>query len=87
MEVSPKIIAGPCSAETREQVLTTAKQLSSRKIDFFRAGIWKPRTRPGVFEGVGDIGLDWMLEAKEQYGLKICTEVANPKHVEGRLIL
>ena len=85
MEVSPKIIAGPCSAETRDQVLTTAKQLSSGKIDFFRAGIWKPRTRPGVFEGVGDIGLDWMLEAKEKYGLKICTEVANPEHVEAVL--
>lgn len=85
MEVSPKIIAGPCSAENREQVLATAEQLSKGKIDFFRAGIWKPRTRPGAFEGAGDVALDWMLEAKEKYGLKICTEVAHPTHVEAVL--
>ena len=85
MEDTPKIIAGPCSAESREQVLSTAKQLSSGKIDFFRAGIWKPRTRPGAFEGAGNVALDWMLEAKQEFGLRICTEVASPEHVEAVL--
>ena len=78
MDVTPKIIAGPCSAESREQILSTAEQLDANKINFFRAGIWKPRTRPGAFEGAGNMALDWMLEAREKYGLKICTEVANP---------
>ncbi|MBT5438081.1 MAG: bifunctional 3-deoxy-7-phosphoheptulonate synthase/chorismate mutase type II [Crocinitomicaceae bacterium] len=85
MQVTPKIIAGPCSAESREQVLSTAKQLASGRIDFFRSGIWKPRTRPGAFEGAGNVALDWMLEARDKYGLKICTEVANPEHVEAVL--
>lgn len=85
MEVRPKIIAGPCSAESREQVLKTAAQLSLGNIDFFRAGIWKPRTRPGAFEGAGHVALDWMIEAKEKYNLKICTEVASPEHVEAVL--
>ena len=85
MQVTPKIIAGPCSAESREQVLSTAKQLASGRIDFFRSGIWKPRTRTGAFEGTGNVALDWMLEARDKYGLKICTEVANPEHVEAVL--
>ena len=85
MVVKPKIIAGPCSAETREQILKTASQLSSDRIDFFRAGIWKPRTRPGAFEGIGHEGLNWMTEVKEKFNLKICTEVASPEHVEAVL--
>ena len=85
MDVTPKIIAGPCSAESREQILSTAEQLDANKINFFRAGIWKPRTRPGAFEGAGNVALDWMLEAREIYGLKICTVVANPEHVEAVL--
>ena len=64
------LIAGPCSAESREQVLATAKGLSGRKVDYFRAGIWKPRTLPGSFEGVGRTGLPWLKEGKETYGLK-----------------
>lgn len=78
----PFIIAGPCSAETQSQVLSTAQELSSVGIDMFRAGIWKPRTRPGCFEGVGEQGLDWLLEAKRLYALKVCCEVATPSHVE-----
>ncbi len=78
----PLIIAGPCSAETEEQVMTVAKQLAEQHIDILRAGIWKPRTRPGAFEGIGEEGLKWMKHAKEETGLKIGTEVANPEHVE-----
>ncbi|MGL5681991.1 MAG: chorismate mutase [Marinifilaceae bacterium] len=81
----PYIIAGPCSAESREQLLTTAQQLKSDGIEVLRAGIWKPRTRPGSFEGVGEIGLEWMQEAREQFGLKIATEVANASHLEAAL--
>ncbi|PID88070.1 MAG: 3-deoxy-7-phosphoheptulonate synthase [Bacteroidia bacterium] len=77
----PLIIAGPCSAETREQVLATAQKLSNSKVSIFRAGIWKPRTRPGSFEGVGEIGLKWLQEAKEMTGLPIAVEVASPAHV------
>jgi chorismate mutase len=76
------IISGPCSAETREQVLETARGLSNIGIDFFRAGIWKPRTRPGEFEGIGNEGISWLCEARETYGLKIATEVAKAEHVE-----
>ena len=76
------LIAGPCSAETREQVLETAKGLKDFEIDYFRAGIWKPRTRPGEFEGVGSEALPWMQEVKDSFSLKICTEVAKAKHVE-----
>ena len=85
MGIRPKIIAGPCSAETKEQLLQTAEQLSAREIDYFRAGIWKPRTRPGAFEGSSYSALPWMLEVKEKYGFKICTEVAHPDHVEAVL--
>lgn len=78
----PLIISGPCSAETEEQLLQTAKQLADTgKIDFLRAGIWKPRTRPGSFEGVGNPGLQWLLEAKKQTGLPTTVEVATAKQV------
>tara|TARA_R110001592_G_scaffold307299_2_gene580834 strand:+ start:364336 stop:365418 length:1083 start_codon:yes stop_codon:yes gene_type:complete len=79
------LIAGPCSAETREQVLSIAESLSSQDIKYFRAGIWKPRTRPGSFEGVGTEGLQWLKEVKEKFGLKTCTEVANAAHTKAAL--
>ena len=79
----PYLIAGPCSAETEEQVLATAAQMKEQGIepDLFRAGIWKPRTRPGSFEGIGRPGLAWLKRVKEEYGWKTCTEVANTQHV------
>lgn len=77
----PIVIAGPCSAESEEQVLTTARALAAQNIDLFRAGIWKPRTRPGSFEGVGRVGLKWMQKVKQETGLKVTTEVANKDHV------
>ncbi|MCQ2116108.1 MAG: bifunctional 3-deoxy-7-phosphoheptulonate synthase/chorismate mutase type II [Bacteroidales bacterium] len=80
-EPKPCVIAGPCSAETEEQVMATAKGLVEQGIHMFRAGIWKPRTHPGCFEGVGAPALKWMQKAKQEYGLKICTEVASEKHV------
>ena len=78
----PLVIAGPCSAETEEQVLTIAHQLKNTDTTVFRAGIWKPRTRPGNFEGVGALGLKWMQKAKQETGLLLTTEVANAHHVE-----
>lgn len=78
----PMVIAGPCSAETEDQVLKIAHQLKDTDTTIFRAGIWKPRTRPGNFEGVGALGLKWMQRAKEETGLLLSTEVANPNHVE-----
>jgi len=78
----PLVIAGPCSAETEKQVLTIAHQLKDTDTSVMRAGIWKPRTKPGNFEGVGKIGLDWLKKAKEETGLKIATEVANKTHVD-----
>ncbi len=77
----PIVIAGPCSAETEEQVMTTAKQLSEKGIKIFRAGIWKPRTRPGAFEGIGSAGLPWLKRVKAEYGMYVSTEVATAKHV------
>jgi len=77
----PWIIAGPCSAETLEQTLDTAKQLAANGIKVFRAGIWKPRTRPGNFEGVGEIGLEWLRQVKKETGMFTAVEVANSKHV------
>ena len=65
----PLVIAGPCSAETEEQVLAVAHALKNSDVSIFRAGIWKPRTRPGGFEGVGEIGLKWLQKAKEESGL------------------
>ena len=76
------VIAGPCSAETEEQVLTTAKQLAAKGCHMFRAGIWKPRTKPGGFEGNGEKALPWMKEVKEETGMLTATEVATPEHVE-----
>ena len=78
----PLVIAGPCSAESEEQVLKIAHQLKKTDATILRAGIWKPRTRPGNFEGVGEIGLKWLKRAKDETGLLTATEVANPKHVE-----
>jgi chorismate mutase len=79
----PIIIAGPCSAETEEQVFNTAKALAnSNKVNMLRAGIWKPRTRPGNFEGVGEKGLKWLVDAGKAHELLTTTEVANAKHVE-----
>ena len=78
----PLVIAGPCSAETEEQVVRIAKELKESDVSVLRAGIWKPRTRPGNFEGVGALGLKWMKTAKEETGLLTTTEVANPNHVE-----
>ncbi|WP_075601675.1 bifunctional 3-deoxy-7-phosphoheptulonate synthase/chorismate mutase type II [Saccharicrinis aurantiacus] len=77
----PWVIAGPCSAETEEQVLETAKQLKAEGYNIFRAGIWKPRTRPGAFEGVGTLGLPWLKRVKEEVGMYVGTEVANANHV------
>jgi chorismate mutase len=78
----PLVIAGPCSAETEEQVLKIAHALKDTDVNYFRAGIWKPRTRPGMFEGVGALGLKWLQKVKEETGMKICTEVANAAHVK-----
>jgi len=79
----PFIIAGPCSAESEEQVLATAKELTKiEQVQVFRAGIWKPRTRPNAFEGVGAVGLKWLKKVKEQTGLLTTVEAANAQHVE-----
>ena len=77
----PMVIAGPCSAETEEQVMCTAKQLAEKGMKIFRAGIWKPRTKPGGFEGVGVDGLAWLKEVKKETGMYVSTEVATSKHV------
>lgn len=77
----PWVIAGPCSAETEEQVMATAKQLHDRGIKMYRAGIWKPRTRPGAFEGIGSEGLKWLQRVQKEYGMYTATEVATAKHV------
>src|SRR5210317_1156815 len=78
----PLVIAGPCSAETEEQVLKIAHELKDTDVNYFRAGIWKPRTRPGMFEGVGALGLKWLQKVKAETGMKVCTEVANAAHVK-----
>lgn len=77
----PLLMAGPCSAESEEQVMETAQQLKSIGINIFRAGLWKPRTRPNAFEGVGKNGLPWLKRVKEELGMYTATEVANVKHV------
>lgn len=77
----PMVIAGPCSAETEEQVMDTAKQLAANGIKIMRAGIWKPRTKPGGFEGVGSEGLAWLKKVKQETGMYVSTEVATQKHV------
>ena len=81
----PVVIAGPCSAETEEQVMETAKDLAKNGVRIFRAGIWKPRTKPGGFEGVGSVGLTWLQEVKKETGMLVATEVANKQHVEEAL--
>lgn len=78
----PFVIAGPCSAETREQTLETAAALSKMNVQLFRAGVWKPRTRPGSFEGNGPDALAWLQEAKQTHGLPVTVEVAEPEHIE-----
>ena len=80
--VRPFVIAGPCSAETEEQVITTAKQLAGKGCHMFRAGVWKPRTKPGGFEGHGEKALPWMKRVKEETNMLVATEVATPEHVE-----
>ncbi|MCQ2255688.1 MAG: bifunctional 3-deoxy-7-phosphoheptulonate synthase/chorismate mutase type II [Bacteroidaceae bacterium] len=76
------VIAGPCSAETEEQVMTTALDLASKGCHMFRAGVWKPRTKPGGFEGHGEPALKWMQQVKKETGMLVGTEVATPEHVE-----
>ncbi len=79
----PLIIAGPCSAETEDQVKETARQIKAEGFaNVLRAGVWKPRTRPGLFEGIGEPALKWLVEAREETGLPIAIEVATPSHVE-----
>lgn len=77
----PMVIAGPCSAETEEQVMATAKELAANGVKIMRAGIWKPRTKPGGFEGVGSEGLAWLKRVKQETGMYVSTEVATQKHV------
>ena len=77
----PLIMAGPCSAESEEQVLSTAKEIAALGVKIFRAGIWKPRTRPNAFEGIGSVGLPWLQSVKKETGMLVSTEVANVKHV------
>ena len=81
----PILIAGPCSAETEEQVMETARQLTKNGVKIFRAGIWKPRTKPGGFEGIGTEGLAWLKKVKEETGMYTATEVATAKHVREAL--
>ena len=81
----PIIGAGPCSAESEEQVMQVATSLANKGVTFFRAGIWKPRTKPGCFEGVGKIGLPWLKRVREELSSPVATEVATPEHVEQSL--
>ncbi len=82
----PLIISGPCSAETEEQVIQTATQLKETgKVDVMRAGIWKPRTRPGSFEGIGTKGLPWLQKARDITGIPVAVEVATAKQAEDAL--
>lgn len=81
----PFLIAGPCSAETEEQVMAIARELAELPVDLFRAGIWKPRTRPGVFEGKGSVALPWLQRVKKETGLRTTVEVANSRQVEKAL--
>lgn len=84
-DIKPLIIAGPCSAESEKQVMETASQLAENGIKIFRAGIWKPRTKPGGFEGVGKEGLSWMRRVKDELGMLTATEVATRQHVKEAL--
>lgn len=84
-QTGPVVIAGPCSAESEEQLLEVAAALAGRGVSLFRAGIWKPRTRPGCFEGVGKEGLAWLQRVKYEFGMSVTTEVATATHVEQAL--
>ena len=84
-EKLPRVIAGPCSAESEEQVMQTAAALKEAGVSVFRAGLWKPRTRPGCFEGVGEAGLPWLRRVQEETGMKVCTEVAGAKHASAAM--
>lgn len=83
--VKPYIIAGPCSAESEQQLMETAEALAALGVGVFRAGLWKPRTRPDTFEGVGSEGLKWLKEVKRHTQMRVATEVASPEHVEQAL--
>lgn len=85
VEGRPLVIAGPCSAESEEQVMETARRLRGARVDYFRAGIWKARTRPANFEGIGDAALPWLVKAGREFGMKTATEVATAAHVEAAL--
>jgi len=85
VEHRPFVIGGPCSAESEAQVMESAARLKGARVDYFRAGIWKARTRPQSFEGIGDDALPWLQRAGAQYGLRTATEVATPAHVEAAL--
>ncbi len=79
----PLVVAGPCSAESEEQIMATARQLAKMdRVHVFRAGIWKPRTRPNQFEGIGNKGLEWLSKVKKETGLPVATEIAKPEHVD-----
>lgn len=82
LKSKPLVIAGPCSAETPEQLLATAQGLKKHKVDILRAGIWKPRTRPNSYEGAGEEGLQWLSDVKKEVGIPVGTEVANTDHIE-----
>lgn len=84
-EGKPIFIAGPCSAETEEQTICTAKALAMQGVKIFRAGVWKPRTKPGCFEGNGEKALPWLAQVKKETGMLVATEVATPRHVEAAL--
>lgn len=84
-EKRPLVIAGPCSAETEEQVMETARQLAAQGVKIFRAGVWKPRTKPGGFEGIGTEALGWLKKVKQETGMYVSTEVATAKHVQEAL--
>ena len=85
MDSRIKIIAGPCSAESRAQVLETAKALKEMGVEIFRAGVWKPRTKPGGFEGAGEVALEWLSNVRKETGMKTCCEVATPEHLQKAL--
>ena len=80
-QTRPLVIAGPCSAETEEQIMNTAREVAATGVKIFRAGAWKPRTKPGGFEGIGSPALKWMMEAEKETGMYMSTEVATEKHV------
>lgn len=82
---APIYIAGPCSAESREQLLATARSVAACGVGWLRAGVWKPRTKPGSFEGVGDVALEWLAAVKAETGLRTMIEVATPRHLEAAL--